>query len=270
MPVEANPYIPLFDVDGVITNPFTKKPNPILLEYIKDRLNRMVPVGLASTRDFAWVEANVISPIIPGLTRSALDELFISTEKSAVTTMYKGAEVVKEYDESLRVPAEIGRRLEERIRRHDAIFYYPKETLFTAEVYEGGDRSEQDRQLDELNQWVQTELTPPGSELKADRTAIAIDIYNRRGSKVISARKFIMFLEQRGYKPQDCRFITIGDGFTDLEMADGVRDSGLEVEFGWVGEKPLQEARGHKVLLPTTGRYDLGTISILQQIGELV
>lgn len=262
--------MPLFDVDGVITHPWTKKPNPILIDYLARRLFAKAPIGLASTRDFAWVEANVIDPVRSSLPIDRLNWLFISTEKSAVTTIYQNGQVIKEYDESLRVPQDIGKRLEERIARYDATFYYPKETLYTAEVYEGGNQKEQDLQLDELFAWVQEELIPHGSPFKADRTAIAIDIYNARGNKAISARRFLAFLEDKGLKLHDFRFIAIGDGLTDLEMADGIRAIGYDVEFGWVGSKPLQDARGHRVILPNAGEnYDLGTVALLRQIGEL-
>lgn len=272
--IDHRPWIPLFDVDGVITNPETKQSHPLLLGYIANRLLSGAPVGLASTRDFAWVEENVINPIRGRFSADRLDNLFVSTEKSAVTTTYQNGEIHKEYDESLRVPQEIGDQLRVRIedKGYSGVFYYPKETLFTAEIYGGDDPSilaEQNRQLDELFAYVQRELLPHGSPFKADRTHIAIDIYHSLGNKAISARRFITFLESRGFDPKSFRFITVGDGSTDLEMADGIRESGLDVEFGWVGRISLQDPRGHKVILPSSGETnDSGTVALLRQLGE--
>ncbi|MDO8658545.1 MAG: hypothetical protein Q7K55_07415 [Candidatus Levybacteria bacterium] len=264
----------MFDVDGVITNPESKRANPRLLAFLANKLFCNKPVAFATTRDYQWVEENIISVIRPYLSPNKLDNLFVSCEKGAVTITHENGKKVVSYDESLRVPEKIGERLKEKIGENNPhIFYYPKETLFTAEIY-GGDNPEalreQNRALDELYVWVTSELIQPDSPYKADRTAIAIDIFNKLGNKMISAQNFVNYLKAKGVDLINKKFVAVGDGKTDLEMAIGLHQAGQEVAFAWVGRgNPPQDNRFPVITPGTNVTNDEGTKDLLAFLGEL-
>jgi len=128
-------------------------------------------------------------------------------------------------------------------------------------------------ELDEFYRWLQVEIMQTFPNYKADRTAIAIDIYHRSGNKMLSAQRFVEFLRKRGMDLQGRRFIAIGDGRSDMEMAIGFRDEGLDVIFGWVGkpeDTPYEE--GTETIVPGTGKdgiNDKGTVDLLAYFGEI-
>lgn len=270
------PRIVLFDVDGVITSPNLKKPHPDLLVYVATNLFYKNPLALISTRDFGWVDANVLAPIRPWLPSQKLDQLFASCEKGAINVSFKSGEPRKDIDQSLIVPDGIQVGVRERVEGSPYYFFMPgKEAVITVEIYGGDDTTEkakidaQNAALDELyNKWVIPEILKH-SGLKADRTKIAVDIYPERGNKRISAVKFIEHLQRRGIDVASYAFLAIGDSLPDIEMADGVRELGLEVEFGWVGNGEMTDPRGHRIITPDTGELnDVGTVALLRQLGE--
>lgn len=267
----------MLDVDGVVTSPETKRPHPRILAFIADCLFSDRPIAMATTRDYAWLEENVVSPIQPYLSPHKMDNLFISTEKAAVSVFYANGEVHKEIDPSVVVPDELRASVKQALedQNRTGIFNYPKEAVHTVEIYGGNDDQENTRQqseLDEFNMWLQKKVMPDYPDYRADRTAIAIDIYHRSGNKVLSAQRFVDFLRKRKTDLSRRGFVVFGDGVPDMEMAIGLRDEGLDVIFAWVGKGDSPMEPGIKLITPDTGKSginDKGTVDLLAYFGEV-
>lgn len=265
----------MLDVDGVVTNPETKRPHPRILAFIANCLFNDRPIALATTRDYAWLERYVISPIRPYLQSNKMDNLFISTEKAAVSVSFIRGHVHKEVDTSVVVPDELRKEVKDGLdeQNRTGIFNYPKEAVHTVEISGGNDSNEtakQQKELDEFNDWLQREIMPRFPDYKADRTAIAIDIFHRSGNKMLSAQRFVEHLRGQGVNLTKRRFLAIGDGLSDMEMAIGLRDEGLNSTFVWVGRGDPPKEPGIKTITSGTNAVnDKGTVDILAYFGEI-
>ncbi|MDP3726775.1 MAG: hypothetical protein Q8Q96_00485 [bacterium] len=267
-------FIYMLDVDGVVTNPETKKPNPRILAFIANSLLYNSRIAMATTRDYAWLEEFVISPIRPYLSPDKMDNLFVSCEKAAVSVSFKNGQMRKKIDTSAVVPDILRKLIKEGLEKQNktGVFNYPKEAVHTVEI-NGGDNEEETAQqqyeLDEFDRWLQTEIMPRFPDFKADRTAIAVDIYHKSGNKMKSAQQFVEFLKEQGVELNDKHFIAIGDGKTDMEMAVGLRDSGQKVFFGWVGKGIPPTEEGIETITPGTRSVnDQATVDLLAYLGE--
>lgn len=99
---EKNPKLMfVFDVDGIITNPDTKKPNEKVIEHISSDLKQGFPVALATGRSVAWVEEKIM-PTLKTMLKDdrKLDFLLISGEKGSVSVEYVDGEPVKKIDKN--------------------------------------------------------------------------------------------------------------------------------------------------------------------------
>lgn len=267
----------MLDVDGVVTNPGTKRPHPRILAFIANCLLHDRPIAMATTRDFAWLNQFVISPIRPYLSPNRMDNLFVSTEKAAVSVSFVNGQEHKEIDTSVVVPDKLRETVRQALieQGRSKIFNYPKEAVHTIEI-NGAETKEKEKpqqdELDEFNTWLQSEVMPEFPDYKADRTAIAIDIFHRSGNKILSAQRFVEFLRRKGLDLDGKRFVAVGDGFPDMEMAIGLRNEGLDVTFAWVGKGNPPQEEGIKSITPGTGPAginDKGTVDLLAYFGEI-
>lgn len=76
----------IFDIDGVVTAPFTKKPHPYILSFIASQLQKKHPIALATGRSISWIQENILVKLEKKIQKKEfLDFLFISGEKGAVS-----------------------------------------------------------------------------------------------------------------------------------------------------------------------------------------
>jgi len=75
----------MFDVDGVLTNPLTKKINENVIKFVKEQLDLKVPLCFFTGRTFKWLERKFLNVLINKLNKNSLDFLFISYEHGCIS-----------------------------------------------------------------------------------------------------------------------------------------------------------------------------------------
>ena len=97
----------MFDIDGVITNPETKKvERPEIIDFIIGRLSLDEPVALITGRALPWVMQNVI-PVVMQSTidnPALLDNFFVSAEFGGATATWKNGLKKTAVNNTLRLP----------------------------------------------------------------------------------------------------------------------------------------------------------------------
>lgn len=269
----------LFDVDGVLTNPETKKAHPFLIEEILDRLAKNEPVCLNTGRSVDWVLKHVIDPLKNSINNRSLDtaailnNLIIVGEKGATWHTFNNSEGgINEYTgqvKSLSIPPELKQEVAELIEKnpkYKAAMSIGTEdpdklTMLSPEMNNGYPLGEYTKIQQSFADELQTILdgNEKYSRYKIDATGIAVDIESPHVSKALGAQRFMEFLKLRGFVAKE--FITFGDSASDLTMADYLSKIGKDVTMVFVGNKDTLENQAERQYTVTLAPgYDKGTV----------
>lgn len=267
------PYALIFDVDGVLTHPSEKRVTELELfsQFIK-RLEAGEPLILNTGRAANFMIKRILEPLeeLVG-DKKLLKNLFAVGEKGVVSIQYNDIGERTEYvDQSISVPEalqiEAKRLVEEKFS--DIAFYdTTKETMITVEMLDGLPVDEFRKKQGDLNDELRKLLTRHGltTEYKVDPTGIATDVENNHVGKGLGIQKALKWLAEQKIKPE--RFITFGDSPSDIAMADELHQSGLPVEFVFVGEKNLlADKKPEFPVTYTAGQCEIGTMEYLKNL----
>jgi hypothetical protein len=265
----------LFDVDGVLADPSTKRiEQPAILAELAARLGRGEPVGANTGRSLAFVEERVLGPLEAAIADPALRRLvFVAAEKGAATLVYgTNGERRRRLHADLTVPgfeelrADVAALIAEGYA--DAMFVDPsKQTMISVEMVDGlAVEAYRRRQLDllpDLERIVRRHgLT---EQVQIDASRIAVDLQHPATGKALGARAFVAFLRERRIAPQ--QFVTFGDSPSDLAMAAELDRRGFPVELVFVGGREQLEldAPPSFPVTYTAALCDDGTVEYLRQ-----
>ena len=250
----------VFDVDGVLTNPQTKMADLGLLSKISNFIEAGIPVAFNTGRSYAWLEREVLSRI--------LKEVFISCEKGAIWGVYDGKSLKKSIDPSISVPEELKEfvRLLITNKYEDCVFYDEEKTaMITAEMridFPLEDFPVKQKELiKDMNDLV--ESLGLQSKLRVIETTIVVEIEDLRVGKDLGAKRILGLLEEGEIKPQE--FITIGDGRSDILMAEEFAKNGYKTEFVYVGAGQI-EGKYNFPVISTQGKFTEGTLEFLEKL----
>ena len=266
--------VPIFDIDGVLTNPDTKVPNPELLAFISQKLRQGVPVALATGRAWEWVQRVVLTPMRELLQGDdGLDLLFVSCEKGAIAVTFENGKARKTSVAGVSLPSGIIQKLKFLVPENSGVFIdIEKERMFSIEIECGVNTEEVQRQKELLSQLklVIEEALKEHEDLAVEVTEIALDVQRKGINKRIASQEFIKFLESKhtqgqSQSPYDYFFTVFGDSPSDLLLSEELYEKGYTTCFGYVGGRPLAKTYPFQVENPPVGiLFDKGTLFLLK------
>jgi len=255
----------LFDIDGVLTEPFSRQVNQNVINSITRLLKSGYSVCLFSGRDQSWVEQRVL-PRFDSSDSSVFDLFFLSFEYGGVNCMFKNGLLLTTVDKEVIISLEIKNKARDLVRgSQDAFFDEKKKTMATLEMYEASNPEEaaiKSKGVDELYEKAK-KLIADRPYLKAYRTTLDVDILHEKASKGKCASDFLNFLNEKGLFPKE--FDVFGDSPTDIEAAEELYKRGLAVKFYYLGEREISDV-DFEVIRPKGDFYDIAAESILSQI----
>ena len=265
----------LFDVDGVLADPSTKRiERPAILAELAARLRRGEPVGANTGRSLAFVEERLLAPLEATIHDPALRRLlFVAAEKGAASLVYgPDGERRRHLDADLTLPAinelraDVAALIAERYA--DVMFVdRSKQSMISIEMVDNLAvdvfRRHQLDLLPELDALIRRRGL--AGRVRIDASRIAVDLEHPTSGKALGARGFVAFLAQRGIVPH--RFVAFGDSPSDLAMAEELDRLGVPVEFVFVGgrEQLQLDAPPPFPVIFTAALCDDGTLEYLRQ-----
>lgn len=263
----------LFDVDGVLSDPVTKKVPEELLDKLVAKLQAGEPVGLNTGRSSRWIEERVIVPLREKVQDiKVLENLCIIAEFGATwDTFGQEGNLRHGKVDTLDLPEAITERVKALAGNYRESMMYDdsKETHVTLEMKDGYDLGQFQAQQRDLAEAFQKIVEDTGNESKymVHADTIATNIKSPYVTKALGVLRFREFLRERNIKAK--QFKAFGDSISDLEMADELLRKGENVTFIFVGEKSkLAEARRNGLVkdeekITAVGGYTHGTLDYL-------
>lgn len=253
----------MFDVDGVFTNPLTKKINENVLKFVKEQLDLKVPLCFFTGRTFKWLERKFLNDLINKLdNKNLLDFIFISYEHGCIFAEYVDGIKIKKIKNEFKVPDFIRERVKEIIKNYPGIFFDDEKEIVLAVEMEGGKdkqkNNKEQRFLKEIEEKFR-ELIINETNFKVFSTQISVEMQNIKSSKKLASIDFLNFLNKKKFIPK--QFFLFGDNPTDLEAADELYSKGKNVIFGFVGERKIPD-KPYQVI-KSKELYDKGVVEIL-------
>ncbi|MGH7246270.1 MAG: HAD-IIB family hydrolase [Candidatus Levyibacteriota bacterium] len=264
--------LPIFDIDGVITNPYTKIPHPKIVQYIADRLNANKIVAIATGRSVGWITERILPEIEKRLlSLNKFNNLFISSEKGAIVLHFLEGEFYTEVDKNIQFPIEIMTEVREKVKDIQGIFYDDKKlTMVSVEIEAGKNMQEvkeEVREIERVEAWMREVFLPKYDDIIIERSEISVDIQNKHVNKKMAAKKFLGFLKEKNITPSD--FIMFGDSPSDAHVIEEMSMHGYAGVFAYVGKKPLAKTYSFPVRTPSENIFfDDGAALLLEKIKE--
>lgn len=254
----------LFDVDGVLTNIFTKKvEHPELIRLICEKLEKDEPVGI--------ITGKRISKTLDGLVNLIRDEvkntdklkyLHAEAEFGSVEVYFINGVEKMRFDESYELPEELTEKGKEIIESYkDFVFFNQKKYFYTAEMNHEGDHDEFKKIQSEIAKKLEDLIESFGltESIEAHQDTIAINVKRRDLNKHLATRNLINWLRRENLNPDE--FFVFGDSESDFQIGDELFEENKNLEFIYVGEK---EAPQKPYKITRIGEFDAGTLKYLQ------
>jgi HAD superfamily hydrolase (TIGR01484 family) len=268
----------LFDVDGVLTNPETKRIElPGVFDELVRLLENLEPVGLNTGRSLDFI-SQVLDPIESRISDiKLLRNFFAIGEKGGVRIVYNElGQRITHVDYGISVAGVIQEEVRSLIKaKYSKTMFYDetKQTMVSIELLP----------VEQMNgltfkdfKVAQKQLTAElhellakyclESELRVDPTRIATDIENVHAGKALGARQCLGLLRERKINPE--HVLVFGDSTSDYDMAEELYRVGLSVEFVFVGGRDLLDGKNKNDFLITftKAHCDHGTLEYLKGI----
>lgn len=249
----------IFDIDGVITEPLSKIPNPFIISFIAQQLNKKHYVAIETGRALSWVGAKILKLIQAQLEDiNNLDYLFIACEKGSLTATFVNGIITTTIDTGTTIPQDVQDTIRQYIKEKKGIFFdTDKQTMISVEIDGGIDKEmleDQKKVLAEFEIWVRERIISFHPSLMLDISPISVDIQSKDVSKKIASTKFLEFLKNKKNVPSS--FIAIGDTIADIDIAEVIFATGKSVQFAYVGEKPLEKKYPFPIIICKNSLYD--------------
>lgn len=257
----------LFDVDGVITNPETRKPDSEVVSEIRKKLASGQPVAIITGRSFEWLDDTLLRDFEAETEdKSTLDNLFVSTEFGGMHMDYTGGKRNEPREEDQRIPEDVAIEAKKEIEknRNTVFLDTSKRTTLTAEMNHRtivDDFKPVGRDLFATFQKILSEKN--ASDFVAHLDTIAVNIRHKNANKSYATAQALKWVRVKGMKPES--YYVFGDSPSDIEMGEELERENLPFEFVYVGKKKPDQ----KVNFPITftgGNYEKDTAVFLKGI----
>lgn len=259
----------LFDIDGVITDIYTKKVvEKKLFSKLEELLTKGQLVCFNSGRSLAWMQEKIIAPLQQQADKSIFSKLFVVGEKGGVSSHFdpQGG-IQKVQDRTKFLPKVLTERVKQLVaeRYTEAMFFDPdKNTMISIEMHDGYALDK----FHEKQQAIIADLQQLLTELKYEQTYtidpsnISTDIERLDAGKGLGAKLFLEFLNTKDIAPE--KFITFGDSRSDFAMSDELWEQDKEVEMVYVGDREKLGSIARRYEITFVSGYSHAVLEYLQ------
>lgn len=262
----------LFDVDGVLSNPISKKidEKQIFNEFLR-RLKEGDIIGINTGRSIDYISEGILDPLEQLISdRTILRNIIALGEKGAALITYSqdGTRLVN-LDSSVSIP----NKLQLEVKNIAGKYPYStvmfddstKKTMLSFEMKTGANQEEfkelQSKFVADLNDILVKMNLSDDYEVGVFR--ISTDIQSKNVGKAFATKKFVEILTERQIVPSG--YFCFGDDTADYEMFEELKRLGKKVKFVFVGEKERLEGKNLESVIFTKETLDKGTLEYLQQ-----
>lgn len=260
----------VFDVDGVVSDPWTTAVEPSILKHILQRLERHEPVAFNTGRSLDWMTKKIINPLASMIKNPKnLSNMMVVSEKGGIeVTFDKDGQMLMRKNESVSAPDLLRESVKKLIQaKYSKIVFFdePLQTMISAEMVKGTSQEEYREQEAALGNDMALLIKGLGldSEFKVDQATNSQDIINKRVGKDFAAGIIIEWLQARGIQPES--FTAFGDNPEDIKMADRLHENGFPVKFVYVGTRKLPKGRPFEII-SMEGKFTKGTLDFLNSL----
>lgn len=259
----------IFDLDGVLTDPFQKKViYPALLDELITRLKNHDLVAFNTGRTFEFIEKEVIDPLKQHLAihnqTHLISNILAVGEKGAVELEFGEEEERKEYiDPQIQVPQRLVQSIHNLIRNKfsaSMFFDSTKRTMISTEMPDNFSLEEYQKDQKRLLESMR-EAVKPYPNLIIEPNIIAIDIQDRRVGKHLGAQRILAWMRKKKASPD--YFYCFGDSASDRDMAQEFAKEDKEVTFIYVGKDEVTQSPDFQTIR-TKSYYTEGTLEYLE------
>lgn len=259
----------LFDVDGVIANPQSKKVDAQIINEIEKILHKGEPVAIVTGRSINWLRERLFSSLMSKVDAISLDKLFVSGEFGGVSVKFRNGKETEEVDSQLCLPQNVIDKAKIITKDFSETIFFDstKRTMVSVEMHDGyknmqGFKEDQKKISAKFKEIIEDAGIEENFEVHDD--TIATNIRNKRANKGNSAFQVLEWLKSNNFNPSE--FICFGDSVSDLEMGQEIHDKGYKIKFVFVGNK--NEIKGINISFPiiqTSKLYENGALEYLKE-----
>lgn len=253
------------DIDGVFTD-LLAHPNQEAIS-LSARIGSMDSFAYVTGRAARWLEQNIL-PILGEayLRYSPLFPVICAEYGSVILRHDKEGGWRKKFNTSSTALDHLRQKVRSLIASIPGVFYDPdKEIMISIEAQHLMRAAQYDiveKGLKEAEH-ILKELATHNNALEYQRTTYACDLVPRGLNKAYGAR---FILDNIGFTPQHAYLL--GDSPSDLLLADVMLERTIPYTMFYVGDPSMLATQKEKYSfqLPKDGRYDQGTLEILQSL----
>ncbi len=265
-------YVYIFDIDGVITNPQTKKVKESkILKAIAGKLKNGNPVIFNTGRSLKWVSERVLGNFLKEVkNKEDFKNFLVIGEFGAVwLTIDLGGNVIYGKDEFLviseQLSSDVKKLIEERFSE-SMMFDDTKETMISTEMRDNYSLEKYRAQQKKLEKMFRKLLEKYKLEhnLQIHLDTIAVNIMSDKQGKDFAIERILEWLRDR--KVAIGKFIAVGDNRPDLQMGKKLAAKGLKVKFVFVGDDSIDVSGYNFPIILTKNKYDRGTLEFLESV----
>lgn len=267
----------VFDIDGVLTNPETKRiEHTEILKIISEQLIAGNIIAFNSGRSAEWVQSIIINPLKEAIVSrvknlSPLANLLTICEMGNVSVGYdENGEPVKKLLENNTIPKNLQQTIRDLVSNvyHEVMFVdESKEVILTVEMRENSSIKEFQKKQEEFATEIGIIIKNyhPFLHVRPSSTTIAIDIKPIKSGKDLGAEKILEWYQQKVGVEKSINFICFGDSLSDFEMSDYFHQKNQKTEFVYVGTHNEKIAKNYPVHT-TSEKYAEGTLEFLKKL----
>lgn len=258
----------VFDIDGVLTNPTTKKiDNPELFVQL-NQLAHNFPILLNTGRSAQWV----IDKIIPHLNIEQLKHGFFATcEMGAVSLLITNDGqpqiVINPEVSSQKIPTQLFDTITDMVAQNynSSMFVdTTKQVIMTVEMHDNYSLDKYELDKEELKNSIEIILKHyhPNIHIRPSSSTIAIDIKPMQLTKGYGAKVIHEWLSKLKLDFTNTEVICFGDSLSDIEMCDYYATKKISTKFVYVGTENIDLNKPYPII-KTDQSHTAGTFEYL-------
>lgn len=261
----------IFDIDGVLTDPQSKKAeNKNLLSSLSN-LSRKMPIIFNTGRSAEWVCKNILPHLV-------LDDyhnnFYAACEMGAVSLTINDSKiaqvVINEDSLAQQVPDQLKNSIHDMVaKNYESSMFVDntKKVIMTVEMQDNYPIEKYEIDKNELKNSIDIILKHyhPNIHIKPSSSTIAIDIKPFHLNKAYGAKMINLWLKNNDFIIDDAHIHCIGDSASDIEMSDYFFDQQIKTSFIYVGEEKLSVTKPYEIVKSKLSHTD-GTYSYLKTV----
>lgn len=261
----------IFDIDGVLTNPTTKKVDNNELFAKLNQLSKTMPILLNTGRSAQWV----IDKILPHLNiNQSTSNFYAACEMGAVLLTIdnngKPNININKDVSSQKIPKELYDTITDMVaQNYDASMFVDttKQVIMTVEMQDNYPIDKYEIDKEELKNSIEIILKHyhPNLHIRPSSSTIAIDIKPVQLTKGYGAKMIHSWLIDLKIDLTKTEIVCFGDSKSDIEMCEYFASKKIITKFVYVGTEQLVLSKDYEIIKPNNS-HTIGTHEYLTKL----